>query len=65
MVYHLLRHFDSWCARLCASDIRVAHELRWASNSSMGMVHWQHHGILYSQLRYAIHIPYHAHIMLT
>jgi hypothetical protein len=52
VVYCVIRNIHSWCARIRTSDIRSANVFRRTSYSSMGMVHWQYHGLLYSKFRY-------------
>lgn len=51
MVYSLLRDFNSWRVRIGASYLWSSNGVRRASNSCMGVVHRQYHGILYSKFR--------------
>lgn len=51
MVHSLVCYLDSRCTRFSASDVRRSNDLRWTSNGCVGMVHWQHHGVLHSKLR--------------
>ena len=56
MVYCFICHLDSRSFGLSARDLWCTNEFGWPSNSSMGLVHWQHHGILHSQFRYVCKI---------
>jgi hypothetical protein len=57
MVYRFIRHLNSRCIGFSPSNLWCPNEFRRSSDSSMGMVHWQHHGILYSQFRYVRNTP--------
>lgn len=52
MVHRFLRYINSWCAGFSASNVWSADDLGRASHSSMGMVYWQHHGVLHREFRY-------------
>ena len=52
MVNSLICYFHSWCAGLSSCYFWRSNVLGRPSNRSLGLVHWQHHGLLYSQLRY-------------
>jgi hypothetical protein len=51
MVHSILCHLNPRSARLSACDFWQSDELGRTSNSSVGLVHWQHHGLLHRKFR--------------
>lgn len=40
MVDSVVRDFDSWCARISASNVWCSNDIWWARNMRVGVVYW-------------------------
>lgn len=49
MVDSILCNLDPRSARVSTSNVWRSHDFRWTCNMCVGVVHWQCHGVLYSQ----------------